>query len=178
MGKQKNKMTCITVFDPNSIKKINSYIKNVNIKLCKLKYDEIDREEKDSLPFHTTICVWINKDKNKIEKYLEDYALNEFEIKIVGTKIKPSTQNSFNLYFELEINDTFKDIQEYCYKNEYTRVEKYNPKTFIPHITIHIDKDYEKILDIQNSIMSKFEPFSIKIVKLSLYEIYPPNKIF
>ena len=26
------------------------------------------------MPFHTTICVWINKDKNKIEKYLEDYA--------------------------------------------------------------------------------------------------------
>lgn len=68
-------------------------------------------------------------------------------------------------------------IQRFIYENQNIRIEKYNPETFIPHITIHIDKNYERILQLQENIMKNFNPFYIKTIKISLYEIYLPRKI-
>lgn len=145
--------------------------------MCKLKYDENNREEKDKLPFHSTICVWKNKNPIEIKDILKKLEFRKFELKIIGTKIKKSTQNSYNLYFEFEKNKEFTKIQRFIYENENIRIEKYNPETFIPHITIHIDKNYERILQLQENIMKNFNPFYIKTIKISLYEIYPPKKI-
>ena len=177
MYKHNNKLTCITIFDDQSIEKINLYFKNIEFKMCKLKYDENDREKNDKLPFHSTICVWKNRNPNEIKEILKKFQFKEFELKVIGTKIKKSTQNSYNLYFEFEKNEEFIKIQKNIYNEENIRIEKYNPDTFIPHITIHIDKDYERILALQNNIMKVFRPFHIKVIKIGLYEIYPPKKI-
>ncbi len=172
---ERDRITCITLLDKESLNKINSVIKNVDYKLCKLKYKEENREEKDKLPFHMTLCVWKEGNHKKIKSFINSIELKEIEMKVVGLKIKESSQNSYNLYFELEKNQDYIMIQEKIY-NEF-KIEKYNPKTFIPHITIHIDKEKRNILKIYNEIMEIFQPFTIKFSKLGIYEIYPPKKI-
>ncbi len=174
---ENSKITCIAMFDNESLDKINWHFKNVEFKMCKLKYDEENREEKDKLPLHSTICVWKNKNPIEIKDIINKFEFNEFELKIIGTKIKKSTQNSYNLYFEFEKNEKFTNIQEFIYNNDNQKVEKYNPQVFIPHITIHIDKDYTKILKLQSKIMNGFKPFNITVNRIGLYEIYPPKKI-
>lgn len=172
-----NKITCITMFDQDSLDKINRYLNDAEFKLCKLKYDEENREEKDLLPFHSTICVWKNKNPTEIKNLIKLVNFSEFKIKIIGTRIKESTQSSYNLYFELQKNEKLNKIQEFIYQNEEYRVEKYNPNIFIPHITIHIDKDFNNILKLQEKIMKDFKPFEVKVCKIGLYEIYPPKKL-
>lgn len=170
-----NRITCITMFDDESLKKIENFLKDSDIKLCKLKYKEKKREENDKLPFHSTICVWNNIDKTEVINIVENIKFGEIKLKVIGTKIKASSNDGFNLYFELEKNDELINILKYIY--EKSKVEKYNPNTFIPHITIHIDRDYSKIINLQKEIMEKFKPFNVKFKKLGLYEIYPPKKI-
>lgn len=169
------RLTCITMFDAESLSKFRDVFKNINIKLCKLKYKEENREEKDKLPFHATICVWKNGDETEVKNIVKNIVFDEIELTITGTKIKSSSDDSFNLYFEFEKNENFTKIQEIVY--EKSKIEKYNPNTFVPHITIHIDKDYSKIIELQKEVMKEFKPFKVKFKKLGLYEIYPPQKI-
>lgn len=176
MGKnERDRITCITLLDKKSLNKIKYVIKNVNYKLCKLKYKEENREEKDKLPFHIILCVWKDGNREKIKSFINSIKFKEIEMKVVGVKIKESSQNSYNLYLELEKNQDYTMIQERIY-NEF-KIEKYNPKIFIPHITLHIDKEERNILKIYNEIMEIFQPFTIKFSKLGIYEIYPPKKI-
>lgn len=177
MNTEANKITCIAMFDNQSLDNLKKYFENINFKLCKLKYNEKDREEKDLLPFHSTICVWKNKNSIEIKRIIENIGFNKFKLKIAGTKIKKSIHNSYNLYFEFEKSEEFTNLQELIYSNKNLKVEKYNPKSFIPHITIHIDKDYQTILRLQTHIMNIFKPFDIVVSNLGIYEIYPPRKI-
>lgn len=172
-----NKITCITMFDKHSLDKINAYINDIDFKLCKLKYDEENREDKDLLPFHSTLCVWKNKNSTEIKKLIESIDFCEFKMQIIGTQIKESTQGSYNLYFEIQKSEELNKIQELIYQNENYRVEKYKPNVFIPHITIHIDKDLKKILKLQEKIMKDFKPFEVKVCKIGLYKIYPPKEL-
>lgn len=172
-----NKITCIIMFDEDSLDKINMYVSNNEFKFCKLKYDEENREQKDLLPFHSTICVWKIKSSLELKNLIKLFDFCEFKMQIIGTQIKESSQGSYNLYFELGGSEKLNKIQKFIYENENYRVEKYNPNFFIPHITIHIDKDFNKILKLQEKIMKNFKPFDVKVCKIGLYEIYPPKEI-
>jgi len=169
------RITCITMLNDKSIKCLKEKISGIGFKLCKVPYKEINREEKDKLPFHATICVWNDGNKKEIRKFMNNINIPNIKLKIVGTKIKESYGDSYNLYFEFEKNNEFRKIQEIVY--EYSKIEKYNPDIFIPHITIHIDMDYSKILELQNYIMKNFQPFEVEFNSLGVYEIYPPIKI-
>ena len=98
-------------------------------------------------------------------------------MQIIGTQIKESTQGSYNLYFEIQKSEELNKIQELIYQNENYRVKKYKPNVFIPHITIHIDKDLKKIIKLQEKIMKDFKPFEVKVCKIGLYKIYPPKEL-
>ena len=174
MNEYKNKLTCITVFDKKSLEHLNSYFDNIEFKLCKLKYDENNREEKDKLPFHSTICVWKNKNHIEIKDILKKLEFRKFELKIIGTKIKKSTQNSYNLYFEFEKNKEFTKIQRFIYENENIRIEQYNPETLIPHITttktkITCFQKGEKLLALYTCF------FALLLLALSITNFYCMN---
>lgn len=51
--------------------------------------------------------------------------------------------------------------------------EKYNPENFDFHISIHIDKDYDKLNLMKNKLLEDFVPFDLEIASFKLYEIYP-----
>lgn len=57
------------------------------------------------------------------------------------------------------------------------RIEKYNPYQFVPHIKIHCDKDYEKLVKIKDTMMSNFINFEVRFKQIGLFEIYPTKQI-
>ena len=80
---------------------------------------------------------------------------------------------SYILYLNAVVDEKIKSYQENIYN--ILPVEKYEPKRINFHITIHVDKDYEKIKRIKEKI--KFNPFNVKIENVGLYRIYPAELI-
>ena len=68
-----------------------------------------------------------------------------------------------------------KEIQSQIYN--ISKNEKFNPNTYLPHISIHSDKDYENLIKMRNIIMENFKPFTLSFNKLGLFEIYPAKRI-
>ena len=79
------------------------------------------------------------------------------------------------MLFRSKVNNELKLLQERIYN--ILPSEKYNPNKFQFHITITIDKDYEKIITIKNKLEEIFIPFDLEINSIALFEIYPANLI-
>ena len=97
------------------------------------------------------------------------------EILVEDVKIKEGNANSYNMYFSFTPSNDLKEIQTQLYNM--TKNEKFNPITYTPHISIHTDKDYNKLTEMRNIIMQNFEPFTISFDKIGLFEIYPAKKV-
>ena len=97
---------------------------------------------------------------------------NLIKINNFTNKIKA---NSFPLFFNVKINDELEMRQNKTYN--ILLIEKYNPNDFKFHITIAIDKDYQKIINIKEELEKNFELFDLEVNNIGLYEIYPDNLI-
>lgn len=84
-------------------------------------------------------------------------------------------EESFVLYFNVQMNEELRKLHQAIY--DILPSNKYNPQTFQFHITIAIDKDYEKIKRIKNSLEDHFSIFELEIDSLGLFEIYPANLV-
>ena len=80
-------------------------------------------------------------------------------------------ENSYVLYFKIKENRELKRLQERVYN--ILPVEKYNPNKFKFHITIYVDKDYDKIIKIKKELEQSFIPFELTVSSIGLFEIYP-----
>lgn len=172
------RITLISNFDKESIFKIKDKLKVIDkINLCKVPFGKnvINREEADTLPFHFTFCAWdINLEK-EILLSLDKIKFKSFQVKIIDVKIMNGKENSYVLYFEIEDNEYLKKLQKEIY--EINPVVKYSSDSFKFHITIHIDKDYNKIINMQEKLKDNFENFNLTIESIRLYEIYPAKLI-
>ena len=54
-------------------------------------------------------------------------------------------------------------------------IEKYNPNKINFNITIHIDRDYEKVKQMKKQI--NFIPFKVNVENVGLFKIYPAELI-
>lgn len=169
------RITCISMFDEESINRIEDLIKRVNTKLCKVPYLEDDRESKDTLPYHITLQSWNETQKEEALQVLKQIKIMPITLTINSVKIKNSHNNSYNLYLGIEQNEELLNIYEQFYK--LTKNAKYNPETVIPHITLHCDKNYDYIINIKKSIEKKIKQFEISFKEIGLYEIYPAKRI-
>ena len=133
------RVTSIALFDHESLNKFERITSRINEHLCKVPYREKDREKLDTLPYHFTFTVWNIEDKDKAIEIIKNLKFDEIKLKIIGVNVKESFNNSWNLYFEIERNNELYEIQKDIYN--LAKIEKYNPDTFIPHITIHCDRD-------------------------------------
>lgn len=79
-------------------------------------------------------------------------------------------ENSYVLYFKIEENEELRKLQEKIYK--VLPSQNYNPEKFGFHITIHIDKNYDKIKEMKEKILESFVPFELKIDAYNLYELW------
>lgn len=171
------RITLVSLFDQDNLIKINNFTNKIKEKVCKVPYGKNveDRYKADTLPYHFTLSAWnIDKEKFILQK-LEDIHFNKFKILVDSIDIMNGKANSFVLFFNVKTNNELKMLQNKIYNILPT--EKYNPNDFKFHITIAIDRDYEKIINIKEELEKNFEPFNLEVNNIGLYEIYPANLI-
>ena len=171
------RVTFICEFDKINLQKIEHYTKQINEKLCKVPFGKnVDnRVEVDTLPFHFTLSAWNIVDEEKVKTELSKIEFSMLKICVDNVEIMNGKENSYVLYFNIQENNELKMLQEKIYK--VLPSEKYNPENFNFHITIHIDKDYNKIISMKEKILDSFTSFELEIDTFSLYEIYPAELV-
>lgn len=167
------RITLISLFDNTDINKLESYIKEIHQKTCKVPYlDSIyDRETVDTLPYHFTLSTWSINDKEKVINELKKIEFPELKLLIDNVEIMEGKGNSYILYFNISENEQLRLLQRKVY--EIMPIPKYNPKTFHFHITIHIDKDKNKVEFYKKKILENFTPFELNVNNFGIFEIYP-----
>lgn len=177
----RKRFTCIAMFDEESLEKISKAPLNIKNKdLCKVPYLKEpytleNREIVDTLPYHFTLSYWDEDYKAQALNVFNTISIHKIELSVESIKIKEGNDNSYNLYFSFSVSDRLKDIQQQIYN--ITKNEKFNPNTYLLHISIHSDKDYEKIKEMKDILMKNFEKFTVSFDKLGLFEIYPAKRI-
>ncbi len=139
------RITFISDFNDINLKKIEYYIKEINDKLCKVPFGKnVDNcYEADTLPYHLTLSAWDISYEDKVINGLSKIEYPKLKIFIDGVEIMSGKENSYVLCFSIEKSEELKLLQSKIYK--VLPSEKYNPNNFNFYITIHIDKDYDKI---------------------------------
>ena len=100
---------------------------------------------------------------------------NSFKITVSSIEVMNGRENSYVLYFKIKENRELKRLQERVYN--ILPVEKYNPNKFKFHITIHVDKDYDKIIKIKKELEQSFIPIELTVSSIGLFEIYPAKLV-
>ena len=171
------RITLISLLSIEDLNKIDNVIKNVTEPLCKVPYiKNIDnRISIDTLPYHFTLSAWNIEEKDFILKRLSNIKFNSFKITVSSIEVMNGRENSYVLYFKIRENRELKKLQERVYN--ILPVEKYNPNSFEFHITIHVDKDYDKIIKIKKELEQSFIPIELTVSSIGLFEIYPANLV-
>lgn len=171
------RITFISVFNDISLEKIEHYTKKIKDKMCKVPFRKnVDnREEADTLPYHFTLSAWDISCEEKVIDELSKIEYPKLKILINDIEIMNGKENSYVLYFDIEKSEELKLLQSKIY--QMLPSEKYNPENFNFHITIHIDKDYTKIIQMKKKILENFIPFELEVDTFGLYEIYPAKLV-
>lgn len=170
------RITMISLMNKTQLDKVEKLMNNIPIKNCKVPYgiDDENRYNIDNLPYHFTIFATNKENQNKIIKIAQKIKIDKIKVKVNDVKIMKGRYDSFVLYLSIEDNEEIKDLQRIFF-NKFPQ-EKYNPEQFTFHLTLHIDKDYDKILELQNIIRNNFKPFYLEFNRLALYD-YPGDII-
>ena len=115
------------------------------------------------------------KKKDEAIEIIKSIKFKEIILNIIGVYIKESFNNSWNLYFDIEQNNELYKLQKKIYDS--AKIEKYNPDIFIPHITIHCDKSYDRLEKFKKILDVDFKSFKVKFSEIGLFEIYPAIRI-
>lgn len=172
-----SRITLISLFDKSNLEKINLYVNKISQTLCKVPFGKNvdDRIKVDTLPYHFTIFSWDIKREDEVIEFLNNITYNPFNVLVNKIEIVDGNEGSFELRFNILKNEELYKLQNYIV-NKYSS-KYYNPENFNFHITIHIDKDYEKILDMKQNLLQDFVPFELRIDKIGLFEIYPAKLV-
>lgn len=166
----------ISFMNKAELDKIEKLMNNIQINTCKVPYgiDDENRYSIDNLPYHFTIFATNKENQNEIINIAQKIDIDKIKVKVNNVKIMKGKNGSFILYLAIEDNKEIKGLQKIFF-NEFPK-EKYNPEKFIFHLTLHIDKDYDKVLELQNTINDNFKPFYLEFDRLALYD-YPGDII-
>lgn len=166
------RITLISLSEKKELKKIENLINVIEEKTCKVPYgiDDEKRKEIDNLPYHFTIFATKKQNQEKLLAIAKTINRTEIQLKVDDIKISEASQDSYCLYLSIEENQAIKEIQRIFYKEFLEK--KYDPDNFIFHMTLQIDKDYEKILTLKNTLKKNFKPFSLTFSRLALFD-YP-----
>ena len=170
------RITLISLMERNEISKVEQLMSNIKENTCKVPYGINDekRYEIDNLPYHFTIFATNKENQDKILEIAESINIDKIQLKVNDIKIMKGIYDSYCLYLSIEENKQIKELQRIFYK-EFSK-EKYNPDDFIFHMTLDIDKDYNKILDLQKTLKENFKPFFLEFNTVTLFD-YPGDMI-
>lgn len=171
------RITVITLFDFKDLEKINNILSSATIPLCKVPFGKnvSNREFADTLPFHFTLSAGNITEASRVKEDLKNIEFNEFSVQINNLEILPGKENSYVLVFIIEPCIELQELQKSVYMVLPTT--KYNPENFKFHITIHISKDYEEIINLKKEIEKNFKPFKLTVNKIGLFKIYPASLV-
>lgn len=171
------RITLISLFDKNNMHKINSILKAVDEATCKVPFGKNvdDRVIADTLPYHFTLFSWNIKKELKVIEFLKNVKFSCFKILVDKIDIVEGNENSYVLYLNIVKNNYLYEMQKYIYEKFPSNY--YNPDLFNFHITIHIDKNYNRIASIKEKIQQNFIPFELEVSKIGLFEIYPAKLV-
>lgn len=169
------RITVISLFDFKDLEKINNILSSATIPLCKVPFSKnvSNREYADTLPFHFTLSAGDITEAPRVKEALKKILFKEFTVQINNLEILPGKENSYVLVFIVEPNNELQELQKKVYTVLPT--SKYNPANFKFHITIHISKDYEEIINLKKEIENNFKPFKLTVNKIGLFQIYPAS---
>lgn len=131
-------------------------------------YDE-QRYLLDTLPLHITISS-SKKPLSDILRDLSGFSFDPIDVEIEKIKVGKAKAHSQILYFKIKQTKDTDSLLENVFKRMGN--EKYLPGCTL-HITICISKDKDKIQRIKEQIEARFKPFTLRIMSLGLYEIWP-----
>ena len=166
------RITLISFIEKNEINKVEQLVGNLKENTCKVPYGINDekRYEIDNLPYHFTIFATNKENQDEILEIVESINIDKIQLKVNDIKIMNAKYDSYCLYLSIEENKQIKELQRIFYK-EFSK-EKYNPDDFIFHMTLDIDKDYNKIFDLQKILKENFKPFFLEFNTVALFD-YP-----
>jgi len=166
------RITLISFIEKNEINKVEQLMGNLKENTCKVPYGINDekRYEIDNLPYHFTIFATNKENQDEILEIVESINIDKIQLKVNDIKIMNAKYDSYCLYLSIEENKQIKELQRIFYK-EFSK-EKYNPDDFIFHMTLDIDKDYNKIFDLQKILKENFKPFFLEFNTVALFD-YP-----
>ena len=170
------RITLISFIEKNEISKVEQLMSNITENTCKVPYGINDekRYEIDNLPYHFTIFATNKENQDKVLEMAESINIDKIQLKVNDIKIMNAKYDSYCLYLAIEENQQIKELQRIFYKG--FPKEKYNPDDFIFHMTLHIDKDYNKVLNLQKRLKENFNQFFLEFNILALYD-YPGKMI-
>jgi len=166
--------TFITHFDAEGYKKLYSYLSVIaDETICRVPYGRVEdkrRYQVDTLPYHLTVTS-SKKNLGDLMNVMDGFIFAPFDIIITGLGIMNGKGGSLVLYYKVALSEKMNLLQMKLY--ELIGNDKYLPGNNTLHITICINKDYRKIERIKNNLSKSFAPFSMKVMSLGLYEIWP-----
>ena len=170
------RITLVTMFDNEEINKIETLMLKTNKRTCKVPYgiDDENRYEIDNLPYHFTIFATNKENQNQMIEIVERIIIDKIQVKVNDIKIMKARYDSYCLYLAIEENQQIKELQRIFY-NKFPQ-EKYNLDDFTFHMTLHIDMDYDIVLNLQNTLKENFKPFLLEFNTLALFD-YPGDMI-
>ncbi len=171
------RITLVGIFDKKNSEKITKMVSKTNQKLCKVPFGKkvTNRYEVDTLPYHFTLSAWDISQKEEVLNKLSNLKLNKVNLAIDDITIMNGAENSYVLHFNIKPTRKLRTLQETIYNALPT--QKYNPSHIKFHITIHIDKDLQKTLEIKRQIEQDFTSFELKLDNIGLFEIYPAKLV-
>lgn len=170
------RITLISFIGKNEISKIEQLMSNIKENTCKVPYGINDekRYEIDNLPYHFTIFATNKENQDQVLKIAEKINIDKIKLKVNDIKIMTARYDSYCLYLSIEENQQIKELQRIFYKA--FPKEKYNPDDFVFHMTLHIDKDYNKVLNLQKILKENFKSFFLEFNTVVLFD-YPGEMI-
>ena len=166
--------TFITHFDTEGYKKLYSYLSVISDKKnCRVPYGRVEdkrRYQVDTLPYHLTVSSSKTTLAHLMNK-MDGFGFEPFDIIITGLGIMNGRGGSQVLYYKIAPSKEMDLLRMKLYK--IIGNDRYLPENNTLHITICISKDQRKIERIKNNLSKGFAPFSLKVMSIGLYEIWP-----
>lgn len=168
------RLTLVTVFNENDLKKITNCINNSSIALCKVPFGKkVDncRFEVDTLPYHITVFTWSTKKIDEVKDFLSTISFSPSQVVVESIKIINGNEDSFELRFTISRTSELKRLQKQILNHFSSNY--FNPLTYNFHISIHASKNETEIHELEKELNENFIPFTLTIDTLKLFSIYP-----
>lgn len=166
--------TFITHFDAEGYKRLYSHLSVIaDETICRVPYGRVEDKQRyqvDTLPYHLTVSS-SKATLAHLINIMAGFEFEQFDIITTGIGIMYGKGGSQVLYYKIAPSEKMDVLQMKLY--ERIGNDRYLPENNTLHVTICISKDHKKIERIKNKLSKDFAPFSLKVISLGLYEIWP-----